>query len=200
MKPHVGHIRTFGCIVKVTLLLGKLEDRAVMGYLLGYKYDGGYRVWIPKMGVRESRDITFYEGMAPMVPDHGSAVEVRREEVQGAGAPRLTPPNLLPVPTTTPAPAPVPEPVSNETDEAPSPQGRPERLTIRVPSRYHPRAPRPQDTIEDDTSEGPIPTNLRGPTVCWTYPTVSSAHYSLRPRAQSRRRGRINRFCHIRGP
>jgi hypothetical protein len=62
------------------------------------------------MGVRESRDITFYEGTAPMVPDQGSAVEVRREEVRGASAPRLMPPNLLPVPASTPAPAPVPEP------------------------------------------------------------------------------------------
>ena len=50
MKPDVGHIRTFGCVVRVTLpkeMLGKLEDCRAMGYLMGYKYDGGYRVWNP---------------------------------------------------------------------------------------------------------------------------------------------------------
>ena len=43
-KPYVSHIRTFGCVTKVVLpseLFGKLDDRVVMGYLLGYKYDGG---------------------------------------------------------------------------------------------------------------------------------------------------------------
>ena len=48
------------CVTKVVLpseLLGKLDDREVMGCLLGY--DGGYRVWITILGVRESRDVTF---------------------------------------------------------------------------------------------------------------------------------------------
>lgn len=47
MIPDVGHIRTFGCVVRVVLpseTLGKLDERAAMGYLLGYKYDGEYRV------------------------------------------------------------------------------------------------------------------------------------------------------------
>jgi len=49
IKPDGGHIRTFACVVRVTLpkeTLGKLDDRGTMGYLLGYKYEGGYRVWI----------------------------------------------------------------------------------------------------------------------------------------------------------
>ena len=40
MKPEVGHVRTFGCAVRVTLpkeWLGKLDDRED-------KYDGGNRV------------------------------------------------------------------------------------------------------------------------------------------------------------
>jgi len=63
MKPDVGHARTFGCVVEVILpsqTLGKLEDRAAVGYLLGYKYDGGSRVWVPKMGVRKTRDVVSY--------------------------------------------------------------------------------------------------------------------------------------------
>ncbi len=47
VKLDVSHIRTFGCTVCVTLpckKLGKLENQGEMGYLLGYKYEGGYRV------------------------------------------------------------------------------------------------------------------------------------------------------------
>ena len=80
MKPDVGHIRTFGCMVRATLpkeTLGKLDDHGVTGYLLGYKYEGGYRIWIPRIGVRECRDITVYEGKAPVQPEDGSVVEVR---------------------------------------------------------------------------------------------------------------------------
>jgi hypothetical protein len=46
--------------------LKKLDDRAAIGYLLGFKYGGAYRVWI-----RETRDITFDEdGLpAPMMHD-----------------------------------------------------------------------------------------------------------------------------------
>ena len=70
---------TFGCIVRVTLpseKLGKLEDRGAMGYLMGYKYEGAYCVWIPRIGVKEVRDATFFEGTAPVLPDHGSIAEV----------------------------------------------------------------------------------------------------------------------------
>jgi transposase InsO family protein len=57
MKPDVGHIRAFGCVAKVVLpseLLGKLDDRAVMCYLLGYKYDGAYCVWVPTWASRRA--------------------------------------------------------------------------------------------------------------------------------------------------
>jgi hypothetical protein len=37
-----------------------------------YKYEGGYCAWTP--WTRESRDITFYEGTPPMLPDEGSIV------------------------------------------------------------------------------------------------------------------------------
>ena len=60
MKPDVGHIRTFGCVAKVTLpheTLGKL--RWVTSTI---------RAWIPGIGVKESRDVVFYEGAAPTLP------------------------------------------------------------------------------------------------------------------------------------
>ena len=68
MKSDVGHMRTFGCVVKVTLpseTLGKLDNWAAMGYLLGYRHGSGYRVWIPRVGIRESSDVVFNEGTAP---------------------------------------------------------------------------------------------------------------------------------------
>jgi hypothetical protein len=52
--------------------LGKLENHGAMGYLMGYKYKGAYHVWIPCIGVKEVRDVTFLEGAAPVLPDHGS--------------------------------------------------------------------------------------------------------------------------------
>jgi len=72
-----------------------------MGYMLGYKYDGVYRVWIPKMGVRETRDVVFYEGEAPMTPVDGATVEDRREvQVRLNQLCRLHPPPR-PLPHTT---------------------------------------------------------------------------------------------------
>ena len=98
MKLDVGHIRTFRCVMHVMLpkeMLGKLEDCRAMGYLMGYKYDGGYRVWIPRIGVREVRDITFYEGTVPVLPDHGSTTKVQCAKVQ------VVPPlGMTPGPTT----------------------------------------------------------------------------------------------------
>ena len=82
MKPHVGHIRT---IVRVTLpseKLGKLEDRGAMGYPMGYKYEGAYRVWIPRISLKEVRDVTFFEGTAPVLLDHGSIAEVQRDWIK----------------------------------------------------------------------------------------------------------------------
>jgi hypothetical protein len=98
MKPDVGHIRTFGCAVRVTLpseTLEKLDDRGAMDYP---KYEGGYRVWIPRIGVRETRDVTFYEESAPVLPDHGSVVEVQRERGQITDPIPATQPRRRPTP------------------------------------------------------------------------------------------------------
>jgi len=69
---------------------GKLDGCAAVRYLLGYKYKGGYQVWIPKLGVQETRDVVFYEGEAPMTPVDGRTIrESRRGGVQvtsGCGA------------------------------------------------------------------------------------------------------------------
>jgi len=45
---------------------GKLDNHAAVRYLLGYKYEGGDQVQIPKLGVQETRDVVFYKGEAPM--------------------------------------------------------------------------------------------------------------------------------------
>jgi len=42
--------------------------------LLGYKYEGGDQVWIPKLGVQETRDVVFYKGKAPMTPVDGRTI------------------------------------------------------------------------------------------------------------------------------
>ena len=46
-----------------------------MSYLIGYKYEGGYCAWIPQ--IREIRDTTFHDGIAPMLPDEGSVIMVQ---------------------------------------------------------------------------------------------------------------------------
>ena len=76
---------------------GEADDRGALGYLLGLQ--GGYRVWIPRIGVRECRDVTFYEGTAPVLPDDGSVMGVQQERVQGANpaGPMYGPP-LRPLP------------------------------------------------------------------------------------------------------
>jgi hypothetical protein len=59
VKPDVAHIRIFGCPMKVKLLarhLKELDDRVAMGYLLGMKYEGAYKVRVPIIGIRETRD------------------------------------------------------------------------------------------------------------------------------------------------
>ena len=154
-KPDVSHIRTFGCMVRVTLpreTLGKLEDRGVMGYLLGYKYEGGYRVWIPRIGVREVRDVVFYEGTAPTLPDLGSTTEV-----PGPGP--VTPAPLPMLPAAVPTPQVAGSKSEDDGETSGTPAIEQERLTIRIPGRYHPRAPRHSTAIADDI---PIPSNLTG--------------------------------------
>jgi len=53
---------------------GKLDSHAAVRYLLGYKYKGGDQVWIPKLGVQETRDVVFYEGKVPMMPVDGQTI------------------------------------------------------------------------------------------------------------------------------
>ena len=133
-----------------------------MGYLLGYEYEGGYRVWIPRIGVRECRDVTIYEGTASVQPDDGSTMEVGRVQA-------LNPLRPSPGPPTTQATSHVPTPsttINNCTaDATPPPPPPPERLTIRVPGRFHPRARRPALAPIDDPVDDPanhIPTDLAG--------------------------------------
>jgi hypothetical protein len=61
MKFSTGRNRTFRirAIVEPKERLKKLDDRATMWFLVGYRYaGGGYRVWDPKRQVVvESRDI-----------------------------------------------------------------------------------------------------------------------------------------------
>src|SRR5258706_5719515 len=161
VKPDVSHIRTFGCAVRVTLpreKLGKLENRGEMGYLLGYKYEGGYRVWMPRIGVREVRDVVFYEGTAPALPDHGSTTEV--------AAPGPVPTALTPTPAP-PAAAPTSPDAGNDSDDADESNGGSapvqERLTIRLPGRYHPRAQNLSRASTDDAIPH-VPSNLTGDT------------------------------------
>ena len=94
-----------------------------MGYLFEYKYDGAYRIWTPSIGVKESRDVVFYERMA-----HGAAIEARRREIrpQPAFAP---PPIPLPTPTLTS------EAIQeiNELASLPNNETSRERVTIRIP-------------------------------------------------------------------
>jgi len=74
---------------------GKLDDHAVVRYLLGYKYEGGDQVWIPKLGVQETRDVVFYEGEAPMMPFDGGS---RRGESKLRMNVVRPPPAALPIP------------------------------------------------------------------------------------------------------
>ena len=141
MVPDVSHIRAFGCVVRVVLpreTLGKLDDRAAMGYLLGYKYDGAYRVWIPKKGVRESRDITFYENGAPVLPDDGEVVEQHRVSFLPNGPPLGPPADHVSTPNDRdPAPSDTREVIADAPE--PATDAPRERITIRIPGKLHPR-------------------------------------------------------------
>ena len=68
-RPDLAHLRAFGApcaVVEPLEKLKKLDDRAAMCFFVGYKYDGGYRVWDPKKRVVfESRDVVFFEDGLP---------------------------------------------------------------------------------------------------------------------------------------
>ena len=85
-----------------------MDDRGAMGYLMGYQYEGAYRVC---SGVKEVRDVTFFEGTSPALPDHGSIEEVQPITVEVADLLK-TPPG-----STTAAPEPVPQAIGEVSDE-----------------------------------------------------------------------------------
>jgi len=152
IKPNISHIRPFGCKTKITLpseKLKKLDDRAVMGYLLGYKYEGGYRVWIPNQGVKEARDVTFYEDAAPVLPEDDA------DTAPPAMSWQLETP---PASSSHSSPDPQTMPNVHDVDEPPR-----DKITIRIPGRYHPRAPRPSHReASADTHEEPMDTDHDG--------------------------------------
>ena len=78
-----------------------MEDREAKGYLTGYKYEGGYRVWALRIGVKEVRDVTFYEGTVLVLPGNGSTAEVQRDRVQVVHLPNKTPGPTTPAPAHT---------------------------------------------------------------------------------------------------
>ena len=128
MKPNVSHIRWFRCYTKVTLpseKLKKFDNRAVMGYLLGYKYEKGYRVWIPKVGVREAWDVTFYEDTAPIAPEDDAIDHIESRDV--ISWPTYDRPPSPPSSEPSEPPQTVPNEPSNNAD----PQH--ERITICIP-------------------------------------------------------------------
>jgi len=67
-------------------------------YLLGYKYKGGDRVQIPKLGVQEIRDVVFYKGEVPMMLVDGRTIKSRRGESKLHANMVRPPPATLPVP------------------------------------------------------------------------------------------------------
>jgi len=162
MKLDVEHIRAFRCVVKVVLpsqTLGKLDDQAVMGYLLGYKYEGSYRVWIPKLGVQETRDVVFYEGEAPMMPVDGGTISPGRSPSD-----ERTPTNFG-IASSVPSHNTGVEHEKDDVPDGPDLETSSERLTIRLPGCYHPRAPQPQQHPEPISPQGDSeepPASLRG--------------------------------------
>ena len=88
-----------------------MDDCGAMGYLMGYQYEGAYHVWIPRSGVKEVRDVTFFEGTSPALPDHGSIEEVQPITVEVADLLK-TPPGSM-----TAAPEPVPQAIGEVSDE-----------------------------------------------------------------------------------
>jgi len=110
-----------------------------MGYLLGYTYDGAYRIWIPRIGMRESRDVVFYEGMASALPDDRAADEggsKLRFDLSQPLRRHLSLRSLLHSPRRQHRGL-MSRPGSRT-------MKRRRRVTIRVPGRHHSRAPQPR--------------------------------------------------------
>jgi hypothetical protein len=69
-KPNLAHLKAYGCkafaltddTLRGKLRLQRLDPRAWIGYLVGYRSSNIYRVWIPTMGkVISTRDVVFDE-------------------------------------------------------------------------------------------------------------------------------------------
>ena len=65
-KPKSAHLHRYGCrayALRTDLeKLDRLEPRAHIGYLVGYKSSNQFKIWVPKLNrVIETRDVTFDE-------------------------------------------------------------------------------------------------------------------------------------------
>ena len=82
-------MQAFGCVVQVTLRRHWESGTIRELDLMGYKYEGGYHVWIPQIGVKKSRDITFRRA-PPMLPDGRPTEDIQHGWVQNAISLKLT--------------------------------------------------------------------------------------------------------------
>jgi hypothetical protein len=69
-RPYLGHLRVYGCRAYAhipeanRLQKEKLQERALIGYLVGYDSTNIFRIWIPsKSRVISTRDVTFDESL-----------------------------------------------------------------------------------------------------------------------------------------
>ena len=65
-RPLIGHLRFYGCKAYALMYnrpkLDRLEERAHIGYLVGYESTNIYRIWVPNLKrVLRIRDVTFDE-------------------------------------------------------------------------------------------------------------------------------------------
>jgi hypothetical protein len=61
--------------------LKELDDRMAMGYFLGLKYEGAYKVRVPRIGIRETRDNI----PAPAMHDKVCAASMTASKVPAGG-------------------------------------------------------------------------------------------------------------------
>lgn len=65
-QPNIAHLRVYGCkaysLLKTILRSHKLEERVLIGYLIGYDSTNIYRIWyLPSDRIVRVRDVTFDE-------------------------------------------------------------------------------------------------------------------------------------------
>ena len=152
MKPSASHIRPFGC-VKVTLpteKLKKFNHRAVMRYLIGYNYEGACRLWIPKMGIKEARDVVLYDKHSPVLPEDGVTIEASQAQ---PASPLFSVTRPAAAGHTTASQVPQEHVTAFNGGGERENEGSREKLTIRIQGRYHPRAQKPQDRPEISADE-----------------------------------------------